>query len=54
MRILITGSKGFIGRYLCTRLAKEDGLTTQGIDLTAHYSLLVILLGYAISETGMD
>jgi len=33
MRVLITGSKGFIARYLCSRLAKEDGLTTQGIDL---------------------
>lgn len=36
MRVLITGSNGFIGRYLCQRLSHEQGIQTLGIDRCEH------------------
>jgi len=34
MRVLITGSNGFIGRHLCQRLSYEQGMTTLGLDIS--------------------
>ena len=36
MRVLITGSNGFIGRHLCQRLSHEQGIQTLGIDISEH------------------
>src|SRR3972149_858259 len=34
MRILVTGSNGFIGQHLCSQLKQVEGVTVFGLDLT--------------------